>query len=289
MLDWNDVRIFLALQRAGTLAGAASPLGINATTVGRRLAALEEAIGARLFDRTPDGYALTHAGRDLLPHAERMEADALALERDVAGADQRLAGVVRLSTTEMLGTRFLAPHLPRLHARHPAITLELSCTPRSISLARRDADVVLRLSRPREPDVIARELASIHLSLYAARSYLAVRGRPTGDLRGHAAILFAASPAFAIENGWLERELGAAEVVLRSDSVSAIFAATVAGLGIALLPRIVADDVPELERLPTESEPETRKVWQGVHRDLVRSPRVQAVLGFLGEVIGAQG
>ncbi|MFO0569664.1 MAG: LysR family transcriptional regulator [Polyangiaceae bacterium] len=112
MIDWDDLRVFLAVGRRGTLAKAASALGINATTVGRRLEKLEETAGARLFDRTPDGYALTSAGRDLLPRAERMEAEALALERAVRGADQREAGTVRLSVTEMLGTRFIAPHLP---------------------------------------------------------------------------------------------------------------------------------------------------------------------------------
>lgn len=286
MLDWNDVRIFLALQRAGTLAGAASPLAINATTVGRRLTALEDAVAARLFDRTPDGFLLTQAGRDLLPHAERMEADAMALEREAAGADQRLAGLVRLSTTEMLATRFLAPHLGRFQERHPAITIDLRCTPRSVSLTRRDADLVVRLTRPREDDVVARELAQIHLALYASRGYLAARGRPGADFDGHAVVLFADAPPFALENAWMEPRLARASIALRSDSVSMVYAAAVAGMGIALLPRVVADADPALVRLETDSEPEPRRIWQGVHRDLVRSPRIQAVVAFLAEVVG---
>jgi DNA-binding transcriptional LysR family regulator len=286
VLDWNDLRYFLAIHHAGTLAGAAGVLGINATTVGRRLAALEEEVGARLYDRTPAGYVLTAAGRDLLPHAERMEAAAFALERDVAGADQRLAGVVRLSTTEMLGTRFLAPHLGRFHERHPEIVIDLSCALRPVSLTRREADVVLRLSRPREPDVIARELASVHLSLYAARTYLDRRGRPEGGaLVGHEVLLFADTAPFQLENDWLAGRIQGARVALRSDSVSSIYAATVAGVGIALLPRIVADGEPLLERLRFEGSPEPRRIWSGVHRDLARSPRVQAVLALLGEVV----
>lgn len=288
MLDWNDVRIFLALRRAGTLAGAAAPLTINATTVGRRLTALEEAVGARLFDRTPDGYVLTHAGRDLLPHAERMETDALALEREVSGADQRLTGLVKLSTTEMLATRFLTPHLPRFHAQHPAITIDLNCTPRSVSLARRDADIALRLTRPREDDVVARDLAAIHLALYATRAYLDAHGRPDRDFSGQAVILFAASQAFALENGWLEPRVAGARVALRSDSVSSVYAAAMAGVGIALLPRVIADAEPTLERIPSDSEPEPRRIWQGVHRDLLKSPRVQAVSRFLAEAVAAE-
>ena len=183
MLDWNDLRYFLAIARGGTLARASRDLGINATTVGRRLVALEEEVQARLFDRTPDGYVLTPSGRDLLPRAERMEGEAIALDRDVIGADQRPSGAVRLTATEMLATRFIMPHMPRFHATHPEITLELECTTRVVSLARREADIALRLARPREDNVVGRRLASVPLSLYAAPSYVAERGLPEGSRR----------------------------------------------------------------------------------------------------------
>jgi DNA-binding transcriptional LysR family regulator len=285
LLDWNDLHTFLAIQRAGTLAGAAAVLRLNPTTVGRRLAALEDEVGARLFDRTPDGYLLTRAGRDLVPLAERMEAAAFAVEREIAGADQRLAGTVRVSTTEMLGSRFVAPQLPRFRERHPEIVLELSCQARSVSLARRDADVVMRLSRPREDDVVARQVASIRLGLYAAPAYLDARGRPGDRLDGHDVLLFAASPAFASENDWLEARLGAGRAVLRCDSVSAVYAAAVAGTGIALLPCIVADGDAQLERVPSDGQPAPRHIWLGVHRDLQRMPRLVAVLAFLAELV----
>src|SRR5262245_8547799 len=112
MLDWDDLRYFLAVFRAGNLAKAAADLRIADTTVGRRLVALEEKSGVKLFDRTPDGYVPTPAGRAIVPHAERMEAEVLAMEREVGGADDRLAGIVRVTATEMLATRFIAPHLP---------------------------------------------------------------------------------------------------------------------------------------------------------------------------------
>jgi DNA-binding transcriptional LysR family regulator len=284
MTDWNDLRYFLAVLRGGTLAAAGAALGINATTVGRRLTSLEEEIGARLFDRTPDGYVPSHAGRDLAPFAERMEREALAMEREIAGADQRLAGVVRLATTEMLATRFLAPHLPRFHEQHPAIRLEVSGQARSVLLARGDADVSLRLSRPRENDVVVRCLARIHLALYASRAYVAAHGT---SLDGGGVILFAESRAFELENAWLAPRVAGARVVLRSDSVSTIFAACVAGAGIALLPRTVAEREPDLVHLDGDSEPEPREIWQGVHRDVARSARVQAVTRFLAEVVAA--
>lgn len=292
MLDWDDLRYFLAIHRAGTLARAAAALGINATTVGRRLSALEERVHARLFDRTPEGYALTHAGRDLLPRAERMEDEALALEREVLGADQRLSGSVRVTATEMIATRFVMPHLPRFRDRHPEVALELECSNRRVSLTRREADIALRLARPREENVVTRRLSDIPLALYAAPSYLQARGTPEDPertLRGHEILAFAAARTFRTENAWLEPRSAGARIALRSDSVSSLFAATLAGLGIALLPRAAADREPGLVRIDTLTAPEPRVIWQTVHEDLQKNARVRAVMDFLAEVLGRPG
>lgn len=294
MLDWSDLQHFLAVARGGTLAAAAASLRINPTTVGRRLAALEDGVGTRLFDRTPEGYVLSAAGRDLLVRAERMEAEALSVERELAGADQRLAGTVRLTATEMLATRFIMPEVHRLHAAHPDITLDLVCSNRSVSLARREADIALRLARPVEENIVTRRLAAIDLSLYAARSYLAQHGgAPAGEslgdaspasLDGHRVLAFADARAFAIENRWLDERLGSGRVVMRSDSVSSIYAAVVAGLGVALLPRAVADRDDALVAL-SQDGPEPRVIWQAVHADVAKSGRVRAVLAFLGDIL----
>lgn len=288
MIGWDDLRYFLAVHRQGSLARAAAALGINATTVGRRLQALEERFGARLFNRTPQGYVLAPAGRELLGHAERMEAEALAAERALTGADARAEGVVRVSVTEMLATRFIAPHLAAFAARHPRITVELSCTMRPLSLVRREADIVLRLARPAEPNLVTRRLADIVLGLYASTRYLERRGAPEDaerSLRGHDVVAFAASRAFSVENDWLEPRLDGARLVLRSDSVSALFGAVVGGVGVGLLPVVVADAEPGLQRLRTATAPTPRVVWQTVHEDLQRSARVRAVLAFLGELL----
>lgn len=288
MLDWDDLRVLLAIHRTGSLAGAAAQLGINPTTVGRRLTGLEERAETRLFDRTPEGHVLTAAGRDVLARAERMEAEALGVERDLVGADQRVAGVVRITATEMLATRFIVPHLARLAQRHPAITLDLRCTNAIVSLTRREADIALRLARPREPDVIARQLAAIDLALYASRGYLDAHGRPEDPergLAGHALLGFAATPPFRVENDWFDARAVGARVVLRSDSVSSIYGATVAGLGIALLPRAVADHDGRLVRLPTDTAPAPRVIWQAVHKDLARGARIRAVTDFLAEIL----
>lgn len=291
MLDWDDLRYFLAIHRAGTLAKAAAELSINATTVGRRLTNLEERVEARLFDRTPDGYVLTLTGRDLLPRAERMEEEALGVARDITGRDQRAVGNVRLSATEMIVTRFIAPHLPRFRERYPEVTLELECTNRVVSLIRREADVALRLSRPREDDVVTKRLSSIPVALYAAHRYLERCGAPADaerSLRGHTVVLFADSRAFALENEWVMQRLDGAHVALRSDSVSSVYSAAIAGVGIALLPTAVADLDGRLVRLETDTAPEPRVIWQAVHRDLQKSARVRAVTEFLAEVLSSE-
>jgi DNA-binding transcriptional LysR family regulator len=289
MLDWDDLRYFLEIQRAKTLAGASARLGINATTVGRRLTGLEERVGARLFDRTPNGYLLTAAGQDLIERAERMEVEALAAERSVVGADQRLGGIVRVSMTEMLATRFVSPQLARFHDSHPEITLDISATTRSVHLGRREADIALRLSRPHEENVVTRQLADIPLALYASRQYLDTWGAPADaeqSLHGHRVVMFADRPGFRIENLWLEERRDGARIVLRSDSVSSLYSAAAAGVGIALLPSRVADADSALVRLQTRSEPERRIVWQTVHVDLQRSARIRAVLDFMQSVLG---
>lgn len=285
MFDWNDVRFFLAVHREGNLARAAESLHVDATTVGRRLEKLEEALAARLFDRTSKGFALTAAGRRLIPRAESIEREAIALDRDLAGDDQRLEGRVRLTATEMLTTRFIAPYLGRFHARHPGIHLDLVCTNRDLDLGRREADIALRLARPHQDDLIVKKLLSIELALYAAQDYVQSHGMPTlAALGSHRFLLFADTPAFARENAWLGPHAEQGEVVLRSDSVSSIVSAAVGGMGIALLPVHVGDREPGLVRTPLPGAPQPRVVWQAVHRDLAGAARIRAVLEFLGRL-----
>ncbi len=285
MFDWDDIRYFLTLQRHGTLAAAGAALMLDPTTVGRRLMKLEDELGARLFDRTPTGYVLTDAGHRLLPRAERIEREALGVERDVAGEDQKLEGVVQLTATEMLTTRFIAPQLRRFRERFPEIQLELQCTNLDVNLARREADIALRLARPTQEDLIIKRLSFIHLGLYASVDYVDRFGLPNDSLASHQMILFAGTPPFRRENDWIEARMDGARVALRSDSVSAIYSATVAGTGIGLLPCLVADHDRHLVRLPLEGAPEPRQIWQAVHEDLRDSARIRAVLDFLGKAL----
>lgn len=285
MFGWDDLRFFLAVHREGNLARAGKRLRLDATTVGRRLGHLEDQLGARLFDRAAKGFRLTAAGRRLLPRAEAIEHEALAVARDLTGDDQKLEGTVRLTATETMTTRFIAPYLAKFHRRYPDISLELVCTNRDLDLARGEADIALRLARPRRDDVVVKKLLSIELALFASDEYVARFGLPEpGALSDHRFIVFAETPAFRRENEWLERTMEDAHVVLRSDSVSSIVSATLGGTGIALLPVQVAAVEPTLARMPLPGSPEPRVVWQAVHRDLVGTARIRTVLDFLGRI-----
>ncbi|MBL4685981.1 MAG: LysR family transcriptional regulator [Nannocystaceae bacterium] len=286
MFNWDDVRFFLAVKREGNLARASAALRMDATTVGRRLGQLEEELGARLFDRTSGGFVLTAAGRRLLPRAERIECEAISLARDLSGEDSKLEGTVRLSATEMLTTRFIAPHLGKFRTRYPGITLDLICTNREVDLARGEADIALRLARPRQEHLVVRKLLSIELGLYASLDYVDKFGMPSpSDLANHRFILFSDTANFRRENAWVTQHLGQGEVAMRSDSVSSVVSAAAGGLGIAMLPVLVAEQDGRLVRTPLSGSPEPRVVWQAVHRDLVNTARIRAVLDFLGRVL----
>ena len=287
MFGWDDARYFLEIHRAGSLSAAGRGLRVNQSTVGRRLAALESVLGVRLFDRTPEGYVLTPAGEVLLPRAERMEEEALAAARDVAGGEARLAGTVRLTAPEAFGSRFLTARLADFHRRYPDITLELVADNRAFSLSRREADVALRLARPVQPLLVTRQVAEVGTTLYASKDYLAARGkpRPGHQLSGHQLIGFDETFQPEAEVRWLAQHARSARVVFKSNSPQSQLAAAEAGMGLALLPCYLADPVPGLVRVLPVSKGVVRGLWLVLHRDLRHTARVRALADFLSETL----
>ena len=283
--DWNDLRHFLAIKRAGSLAGAARTLAVDQTTVGRRLAALEAALDARLFDRTPDGLALTAAGEAILSSAERVEETVLELERKIAGEDLRLQGTVRIAASEAFATRVLLPALPLLRAKHTDILLEIVTTGAVIDLARREAEIAIRL-RPRgvapaQPDLIARKLGEIAFFLYAAPAYLAKHKRPRGaDLRGHDLIGYDEDLPPIPGAVWLRDPARGGRITIRCQSIPAMAAAAAAGAGLALLPCFFGDVDPGLARV-SGTVLDWAEIWLVAHPDLLRTARVRAVMDAL--------
>lgn len=269
--NWEDWRFFLAVARHGSLSGAARHLGVNQSTVHRRIAHLEGAHEAQLFDRMPRGYALSPLGEAVLPAVERLEEEVLSIRRTVSGADASLRGTIRFTTVLEL-FECVAPALAAFCAQHPGIELDVSTSSRRLRLGRHEADVALRPGlAPTEPDVVGRRLRPSPLGVYAAASYLSERGAPTSlaELGGHDAIVVR-------ERSLLEHAKRAVVV----DTKMAQAAACRAGFGLADLPCFLGDRDPALRRLFV-IEPGDVHLWILVHVDLRRAARVRAFVDWL--------
>jgi DNA-binding transcriptional LysR family regulator len=278
-MNWDDARILLALARSRNVSDAARSLGVSHTTVARRLEALQRSLEVRLLDRTPEGPRLTPEAAELARLAEPMEAAADAIQRCLAGAERRLVGRVRVTTTEALGARLLAGALAELAGRHPGLTLELVPDPRPLSLSRREADIAVRLVRPHERATVGRRVARVSYAPYASPRYL-------GGQRSPERVLAYDAPVTGPETGWLLRRFPGAQVALRSASTLALAAAAVSGGGVALLPCFVGDAEPGLTRLGPPGEVAPSEVWLVIHRDLRRSARTVAVAEQIAEALG---
>jgi DNA-binding transcriptional LysR family regulator len=282
-LDWGDLRFFLELSRTGSLSAAARRLKVDRNTVGRRVASLEGALGLTLFERGPQGWSRTAAGDELAALATRVEENVLALARHADAADRDLAGTVRLTTPTHVAAQLLAPALPLLRDRHPRLMLEVAVDQRIFDLTRREADLALRLGRPREAGLVMRKLGEIAYGLYAARGYPAAR-RGKVEFEGDAFVGFDDSLASVPQERWLARVAPERKLVFRCNSSLSLVAAVRAGMGVALLPCFVAAGQPELVRLEAP-EPVHHELWLLFHADLGQTPRVRAVIEWVDEVV----
>lgn len=289
MIDWDNLRTFLAVVRHGSLSAAARALRVTQTTVGRRLEALQDRAGVRLLTRTPTGFVLTAAGERVLANVERMEAEALALERTVTGQDIRLEGQVRIATVEAFAAHILAPALPAFAARYPDITVEIDVDTRSLSLSRREADIAVRLAAFDQHETVVRKAGEMAFGVYAAPDYLERHGLPdlASGAPGHAAITLQEDLLRTPEGRWFEEVTRKARRALRSNSRNGQLAAARAGLGIACLPRYLADGVEGLVRLAPPVPAPRREIWLGVHQDTRWTPRIRAVLDHLKTTLEA--
>ena len=252
-VDWSDLKYLLALKRAGTLAGAARQLAVDHSTVSRRLAALEGAIGSQLLRRTPEGLCFTEAGNTAAATAEAMEASASGLLDKLAGADDRDAGVVRLTCAEGF-IPYLVAQSQQLREAHPELRVELLPSTAALDLLRREADVALRMFRPTQAALVARLVGKLGWSLCASEAYVARKGplQSLGDLSGHDLIAYDAELKAAFGPRWLEEHRGSATVVMRCDSVRGAVLAITQGVGIGTMPCYLAAGEPSLRRLTPE-------------------------------------
>jgi len=289
--DWNDLRYFLAIRRAGSLAGAARELRVDQTTVGRRLAALEDALDARLFDRTPDGLVLTPAGDGIVGAAETIEESVTEIERKITGEDARLQGTVRVSCSEAFASGFLVPSLSSLREAHPDVLVEIVTTSAIVDLARREADIAVRLrprgSQPGQPDLIARAFDELAFGLHGSREYLKRRGKPKriADLRGHELVGYDEDMPPIPGVAWLRAPERGGRIVMRAQSILGLVAAVRGGVGLAVVPYFIVDRDSSIVRLGAPID--RASMWLVAHPDVLRTARVRAVFDWLAGIITA--
>jgi len=286
-MDWDHVRFFLAINREGSLRAAGRQLGVDQATAGRRLAALERQLGAKLFAHTPGGYLLTEAGEALLANAQRMEQAAQAIERRTRGLDAQLAGTVRLSMPDGFMETRIAPALARLHERYPDVRLVLwmergHADGADHYISGYQADIGIRMTRPVLAGLIARRLGTLTAGLYAAKSYVAERGVPARGtwFLGHDLIMLnTCGPAEPLSTLG-DEPVTNGRVVLEANTELAVLSAARSGLGIALLSPHLAAREPHLVRIWPDREQEM-DVWLVVHPDVYKAARVRVVMDAL--------
>lgn len=278
-MDSDDLRLALAIARGEGLSGAARTLGLNHATVFRRLNRLEQRIGVRLFERFRTGYAATPAGEKVVALADRIESGVVDVTRELSGQDTRPQGTVRLTTTDAL-LPLVGRCLPDLQAANPEITLELCIVNMMVNLSRRDADIALRATGSPPPDLFGRKVGRFVYGVYAAKSLKTARPD------------FAALPWVAPDDTvshtpsavWMTRHVPGATIAGRGNSLPSILEMVRAGIGVGLLPCLLADRLPDLRRLGHPA-PMALDLWLLTHNDLRNVARVRATMGALGDAI----
>jgi DNA-binding transcriptional LysR family regulator len=287
-MEWDDLRYFLAVARAGSLVDAARQLRTSPATVGRRVAALEAQLDARLFDRKQTGYALTESGAAIHKKAEEVEEAVLSVEREALGRDLHARGRVRLATSDELAANLIAPHFGEFRRCHPHVVLEVVAQTDLANLSRRDADVALRSARPEQHNLIIRRAGWWKGGLYAAKSYAAAHNLEPGGIRNFCNLdIITWTEEFAHFRGgpWFAEHARDATVVLQANSRRIHYSACKAGIGLAILPCLTADRDPDLIRLLPPEQVFVGELYLVTHRDLARTARVRAVIDFFHRAI----
>ncbi len=280
-LDWNDLRYFLAIAATGTLAGAARRLGVNHSTVFRRLNALEERLAVRLFDRLPQGYVLTAEGDEVRRHAQQVDDAVNALDRAVAGRDFRLGGSIRVTTPAKIATDYLVHYLPEFAERYPDIQVEVAVGDHDFDLTRREADVALRATANPPEFLVGRPVADLPWYVCASKGFIARHGRPRDMSEVGRFPLIGADESFRrlAVFAWQHRAYPRERIVMRANHLGVMAAMAMQGLGLAFLPVDQYD--PELQHLFPVEPQFTGQLWLLTHPDLRQVARVRVFMDFL--------
>jgi len=273
-VNWDDLRILTILAREKTLAAASRRLGVDQTTVARRLRALEEALGAVLFERSDGRWRLTPFGQRALERTERIEEDVAGIVRSAEAEAKTASGAVRITSVAALNAEYLVHRLPELQARHPDLVIDLVDSDANLDIARHEADIAIRVSRPESGDFVIRKLAVVAFAVYEASRPEVATGE--GDW-----VAYDDDLAHVPEMRWLEGQLGAGRVRLRSGGLRTLCGAVAHGIGRGVLPCFVGDAYPGLRRTAPGRPVVSRDLWLLIHREARESARVAVVADWL--------
>ena len=285
-MDWDNLRIFLAVARAGQFVAAGRQLKIDHATVGRRITALERSLNARLLERRTTGVALTAAGQRLLAAAERIETDMLQTQAALADTDVELSGTVRVGAPDGLSTYYLARCCAAFAERHPAIKIQLVPSPQVVPLSKREVDIAIVLEKPEAGRFVTRKLTDYTLGIFGARDYLAGHPAPAAvdDLRRHRLIGFVEEYAYSAALNYVRELYGGAPTAFECASAIGQLEAVRAGLGLGVVHRFIAERHADLVAVLPERQA-TRAYWIVEHEDLRGLGRVRAVHDFIVDSI----
>ncbi|MFC4277781.1 LysR family transcriptional regulator [Achromobacter aloeverae] len=278
-MNWDDTRIFLALESEKSLRRAAKVAGVDQATVSRRLASLEHALGATLFLRTPSGYVLTATGASVLESAKAMEKSANDLVRRAQGTDRKLAGDIKVTATDSLAEEYIVPAIRELQVRHPDVRVHLSISTQMASLTQRETDIAIRNVRPQNPDLVVRQLADWPVGLYASTGYLQRKGMPGDDdgFAGHDLVFY--TPYLKKEGQVLVGlDAGRGRVTATANSSRVLRRLVAAGVGMAELSVPLAERDGLVRVFPTRERPGGYGVWLVTHQDLRHTARLRALI-----------
>jgi DNA-binding transcriptional LysR family regulator len=286
MFDWSDLRYFLAVAKHGSTLAAARALGVNQSTVHRRIDALERGIGHALVRRHPSGYQLTEFGDALLPAAQAVEDAASAIERQVKAYGSQLDGVIRLTCPEPLVSRITGSTLLELfHERYPALHIEFVMSDRYLDLSKGEADIALRSGEPNDENLVGRKIGDSIWAVYASRSYVQHHGKPqrVEDIADHAIVGFDGMLINHRAAKWFAAVAPNAKVAARNNSVLGVLHAVKCGVGVAPLPTTIADMHDDLVQVLPPVQELSRAWYLLTHPDLRKTPQIRAFFDFVTE------
>ena len=291
MFDWNDLKAFLAVARGGSTLAASKALGVNQTTVARRIESLEHDLGFKLFERGQTGSRLTEAGEVMIPDAESVERAAIKFSNTAAGQLRGAEGGLRLTTNELVANSMVIPALPEFRKAYPNLQVDLVITDRSMDLENGEADLAIRTSKAlAESDLVARKICDHDMALYCSRDYASRRGTPASyeELKDHDLIDVTVEMGEMPAATWMMRHSGGKQPITRSNSMGSLVQAVKAGLGIGALPCTIGDVDHHLLRCSDIIEEARVSSWLVTRRELKDTPRVRAFIDFMAPYLQQQ-